>query len=108
MYLCFLVFFIFISFSLISFILLQPGKSLNNTVHLNSKNNINLFKSFGRGNLITNIISVLSCLFLITSIVLCNINNSTTNLDFLKNDHKKNILNNLLSDKKEQISEIPR
>ncbi|QCI19940.1 MAG: preprotein translocase subunit SecG [Buchnera aphidicola (Brevicoryne brassicae)] len=91
MYLFFLIFFIFVSLSLIFLILLQPGKGLNNTLNSNTTSNIKLFNNIGTNSFITNIISVLSFLFLIISIVLCNINNRKMDVDFFLEDNKKNI-----------------
>ncbi|QIQ41964.1 MAG: preprotein translocase subunit SecG [Buchnera aphidicola (Microlophium carnosum)] len=108
MYLFFLIFFIFISVSLIFFILLQPGKGLNNTVHLNTKNNIKFFSDIGTNNFITNIIRIFSFLFLVTSIILCNINNRKMDSDFfLQDNNKKTITKKHFLNEKMLNSDIP-
>ncbi|WAI11577.1 MAG: preprotein translocase subunit SecG [Buchnera aphidicola (Macrosiphum albifrons)] len=108
MYLFFLIFFIFISISLIFFILLQPGKSLNNTIHLNTKNNGKFFSGAGTNNFITNIIRILSFLFLATSIILCNINSKKIDSDFFwENNHQKTVTKKHLLNKKFLSSDIP-
>ncbi|QCI25014.1 preprotein translocase subunit SecG [Buchnera aphidicola (Rhopalosiphum padi)] len=94
MYLFFLIFLILISFSLIFLILLQPGKGFNNTIHLNTSNNLNFFNNIGNGSFIKNVIGVFSGFFLILSIVLCNINDKKVNSDvFLENSIQKKIVN---------------
>lgn len=108
MYLFFLIFFIFVSVSLIFFILLQPAKGLNNTVHFNTKNNIKFFSGIAANNLITNIIKIFSCLFLVISIVLCNINSKKINSDvFWEDNYKKIAIKNNSSNKKMLNSDIP-
>jgi len=108
MYLFFLIFFIVISISLIFLILLQPAKGPNNTVHSNLKNNVKCFNSIGTNTLITNIIRIFSCLFLVISIILCNINSRKIDSDlFWKDDYKKTVEKNHFSNKKMLHSDIP-
>ncbi|AHG60009.1 preprotein translocase subunit SecG [Buchnera aphidicola] len=108
MYLFFLFFFIFISIFLIFFILLQPRKGFNNTLNFNSKNNIKFFSGIGTNNFVTNIIGIFSFLFLLISIILCNINNRKMEPDFLWEDHTKNIIaKKPILDKKLFHSDIP-
>ncbi|ANZ22584.1 preprotein translocase subunit SecG [Buchnera aphidicola (Diuraphis noxia)] len=92
MYLFFLVFFILISFFLIFLILSQSGKGLHNT--LNITNNVKYFNNIGTNNFITNIISVLTCIFFIISIILCNINTRKMDIDFFIEKNVKNIETN--------------
>jgi len=94
MYLFCLILFILVSLSLICFILLQPGKAFNNTSNINLINNVKLFNSVSGNSLITNIILILSSLFLIISIILCNINNRKVDIDFFLEDNKQNIKKN--------------
>ncbi|WP_422667294.1 preprotein translocase subunit SecG [Buchnera aphidicola] len=94
MYLFFLVFFMLVSIFLISFILLQPGKGFNHSTYLSSKNNLTLFGNMHRNNLITKIISILSCLFLVISVILCNINNSKIKKNFFWEKDKNSIISN--------------
>jgi len=108
MYLFFLIFFIFISISLIFLILLQPGKGLNNRVHINTKNNIKFVSGIGANSLTTNIIRIFSCLFLVISIILCNINSRKMDADFFWQDNtKKTVTKNYFSNKKILNSDIP-
>ncbi|ACL30181.1 preprotein translocase subunit SecG [Buchnera aphidicola str. APS (Acyrthosiphon pisum)] len=108
MYLFFLIVFIFISFSLIFFILLQPGKGLNNTVHSHTKNNIKFFNSIGTNNFITKIIKILAFFFLLISIILCNINSKRIDSDFFWEDNQNNtITKKHVLDKKKLNLDIP-
>ncbi|QCI17773.1 preprotein translocase subunit SecG [Buchnera aphidicola (Acyrthosiphon lactucae)] len=108
MYLFFLTFFIFVSVSLVFFILLQPGKGLNNTVHLNTKNNIKFLSGIKTNSFTTNIIRIFSFLFLVTSIILCNINSKKINSNFFWEDNnKKTITKKNFSNKKILNSDIP-
>ncbi|WAI18467.1 MAG: preprotein translocase subunit SecG [Buchnera aphidicola (Acyrthosiphon caraganae)] len=108
MYFFFLCFFIFVSFSLVVLILLQPGKGLNNTVHFNTNNNIKFFNGPGTNSFITNIIRIFSCFFLVISVILCNINNRKVDSDiFWEDNNKKIITQTHASDKKILNSDIP-
>ncbi|CAL4326438.1 preprotein translocase subunit SecG [Buchnera aphidicola] len=108
MYCFFLIFFIFISLSLIFLILLQPGKGFSNTFNVNNKNNAKSFSGISSNSFITNIISIFSFLFLLTSVILCNINNRKMEPDFfLENSTKNNIHNKIILDKKLSNSDIP-
>ncbi|CAL4323466.1 preprotein translocase subunit SecG [Buchnera aphidicola] len=89
MYLFFLVLFILISFVLIAFILLQPRQGFNKINNFSSKNNLTLFGNMYRNNLVINIISIFSFLFLIFSIILCNINNNTIKSNFFQEQNTK-------------------
>lgn len=108
MYLFFFIFFILISVFLIFLIVLSPGKGLNNSSNFNTAQNIKFFSHFGKQNFITNIITTLSFLFLIFSIVLCNINNRKIDADFFLKDHVQNSqTNESLLEKKSLNSDIP-
>lgn len=100
MYLFFLIFFILISFSLMFLILLQPGKGFNNTLNSNAISNMKLFNNIGTNNFITTIISILSILFLVISIILCNINSGKADIDFfLENSKNTNKHKSILAKK---------
>ena len=102
MYLFFLIFLIFISISLNFLILLQPGKGAGDIMHSNTLANIKLFNSFRNNSFSTNIIGLCAFLFLIVSLILCNINDKKINSSFFT-DHHERIVN-----KKTLNSEIPR
>ncbi|ALD15319.1 hypothetical protein IX46_01955 [Buchnera aphidicola (Aphis glycines)] len=85
MYLFFLVFLIFISICLNFFILLQPGKNVSNIAHSNISTNNKLFNSFRGNSFTTNIIGLCACLFLIISLILCNINDKKINFNLFEN-----------------------
>ncbi|QCI17196.1 preprotein translocase subunit SecG [Buchnera aphidicola (Aphis helianthi)] len=87
MYLFFLVFLIFISIFLNFLILLQPGKNVSNIIHSNTSNNIKLFNSVRSNNFVTNIIGFCACLFLIISLVLCNINDKKINSSLFEDNN---------------------
>ncbi|QCI18915.1 preprotein translocase subunit SecG [Buchnera aphidicola] len=109
MYLFFLIFLIFISIFLNFLILLKPGKNVNDMMYSNTSNNIKLFNSFRNSSLSTNIIGCFACLFLIVSLILCNINDKKMNINFFEN-HNDNILNEkILNSKKNETlnTEIP-
>ncbi|QCI23906.1 preprotein translocase subunit SecG [Buchnera aphidicola (Macrosiphoniella sanborni)] len=108
MYVFFLVFFIFISISLIVLILLQPEKGLNNTIYSNVKNNVKSLRYVEKNSFIINIIRIFSCLFLLITIILCNIKNRKIDSDFFLEDNtKKTIIKEYSSDKKILNSHIP-
>lgn len=110
MYLFFLIFFVFISISLISLILLQSGKGLSNITYSNTRNNIKSCNSTGTNNVMTNIVGIFSCLFLVISIVLCNLNNKINDSDrFWENNKKNNTINKSTSflNKKVLHGDIP-
>lgn len=92
MYLFFLIFLIFISICLNGLILLQPGKSASDMMHPSTFSNIQLFNSFRSNNFITNIVGLCACLFLIVSLILCNINDKKINSSLLEN-HTNDFLN---------------
>ncbi|WP_343154070.1 preprotein translocase subunit SecG [Buchnera aphidicola] len=108
MYLFFLVFLIVISICLNFLILLQPSKGMNDIIHSNTSN-IKLFNNFKNHGFITNFIGLCACLFLIISLILCNLNDKKTNLNLFKeNDNtlNKKILN--VRKNKTLNTEIPR
>lgn len=108
MYLFFLIFFIFISVSLIILILLTPEKGINNTTYLNINNNATSCRSIKKNSLITNIIRLFSFLFLLITIILCNINNRKIDSDFfLEHNTPTTITKEYSSDKKILNSDIP-
>ncbi|CAL4324097.1 Protein-export membrane protein SecG [Buchnera aphidicola (Protaphis terricola)] len=92
MYLFFLICLIFIAFCLNFLILLQPGKNINDTMHINASNNFKLFNNFRNNNFITNIIGLFACLFLIISLILCNINDKKINSNLFEDNHFSHIL----------------
>jgi len=108
MYLFFLFFLILVSFSLIFLILLQSGKGLNNTTHLNTSNNIGFVNGAGNNNFIKNIIGVFASFFLILSVVLCNINDKKVNSDVFLEDSKQNNILNKKEELKKLNDEVPR
>ncbi|QCI18349.1 preprotein translocase subunit SecG [Buchnera aphidicola (Aphis nasturtii)] len=108
MYLFFLVFLIFISVCLNFLILLQPGKNVSNIIHSNTSTNIKFFNNFRNNSFATNIIRLCACLFLIISLILCNINDKKINSSVFEN--QDNSLNKtMLNLKKNKIlnTEIP-
>ncbi|QCI20514.1 preprotein translocase subunit SecG [Buchnera aphidicola (Brachycaudus cardui)] len=108
MYWFFLIFFIFISLFLVLLILLNPGKGCSNTFNLDTKNNTKFFSGISNNSFMTNIISIFSFLFLLISLILCNINSKKMETDFLLEDSIKNeIQNEAVLDKKSSSSDIP-
>ncbi|UPT14727.1 preprotein translocase subunit SecG [Buchnera aphidicola] len=108
MYLFFLVFLIFISIFLNFLILLQPGKNVSNIIHSNISTNIKFINSFRGNNFITNIIGLCAFLFLIISLILCNINDKKINSNLFEN-YDNTLKKSTLSLKKDKIlnTEIP-
>lgn len=106
MYLFFLVFLIFISICLNFLILLQPGKGTSDMMHSNTFSNIKLFNSFRSNSFAINIIGLCSGLFLIISLILCNINDKKINSSLFEDHNNEKELHF----KKNKIlnTEIPR
>ncbi|AEO08166.1 preprotein translocase subunit SecG [Buchnera aphidicola] len=108
MYWFFLVCFIFISISLIFLILLQPVQELNSTIYSSIKNNDTVFRCVKQNSFLINIIRILACLFLIISMILCNINNRIIESNFfLEDDAKQTTMKTDSIDKKILNSDIP-
>lgn len=108
MYWFFLVFFFLVSISLIFLILLQPAQGLNSTSYSNIKNHDKIFQCIKQNSFLINIIRILAFLFLIISIILCNINNKIIESNFfLEDDTKQTIMKTDSVDKKILNSDIP-
>lgn len=99
MYLFFLIFLIFVSILLNFLILLHSGKNASDIISPNTLTNIKLFNSFRGNSLSSNIIGLCAFLFLIISLILCNINDKKINLNFINDDHNE-LLNKKTSDLK--------
>ncbi|QCI21672.1 preprotein translocase subunit SecG [Buchnera aphidicola (Hyadaphis tataricae)] len=109
MYVFFLTCFIIVSICLIFLILLQPGKGINNFSNSDTINNIKVFNNIRANNFITKIIAFFTFLFLMISIILCNVNSihDIENNFFLEDSTTKIIKNKPLIEKKSFHSELP-